>query len=181
MYNKCFGLSLSVSITVLSRLSSHFLYSLIVCSLLLLLWDPFLLLFPSYFIHFDVNLFILSSIPPSLSFAVQSISHTVNLYIILDSSFYLSLPLDPLFSFPFSTLILIASPSHRHPVSSFLHLPPSFFLHVSWYCRRVLNVPQTLFSTIKLLSLPSPAAARITWAEQALLNIEQQREGGTRG
>ena len=65
-----------------------------------------------------------------------------------------------------------------HPVSSFLHL--SSFLHVSWYCRRVPDVPQTLFSTIKLLSLPSPAAARITWAEQALLNIEQRREGGTR-
>lgn len=67
-------------------------------------------------------------------------------------------------------------PVHRL-VSSFLHL--SFFLHKSWYCRCVPNVPQTLFSSIKLLSLSSPAAARITWAEQGLLNIEQHREGGT--
>lgn len=29
--------------------------------------------------------------------------------------------------------------------------------------------------------LPSRAAARITWAEQAFLNIEQHREGGTEG
>lgn len=42
----------------------------------------------------------------------------------------------------------------------------------------VPNVLQTLFSTIKLLSLASLAAARITLAEQALLNIEQHREKG---
>lgn len=64
-------------------------------------------------------------------------------------------------------------------VSTFLHLP--FPLHISWDRRCVPDVPQTLFSTIKLLSLPSPAAARITWAEQALLNIEQRREGGDAG
>lgn len=40
-------------------------------------------------------------------------------------------------------------------------------------------MPQTLFSNIKLLSLSSPAAARITWADRGLLNIEQHREGGT--
>lgn len=43
-----------------------------------------------------------------------------------------------------------------------------FFLCMSWHHRCVPNVPQTLFSTIKLLSLLSPAAARITWAEGAL-------------
>ena len=40
---------------------------------------------------------------------------------------------------------------------------------MSWqYHQCVPNVPQTLFSTIKLLSLRSLAAARITWAEGAL-------------
>lgn len=43
-----------------------------------------------------------------------------------------------------------------------------FFLCMSWHHCCVPNVPQTLFSTIKLLSLLSPAAARITWAEGAL-------------
>lgn len=51
-----------------------------------------------------------------------------------------------------------------------LVVPPSLpsSLHMSWHHRCVPNVPQTLFSTIKLLSLLSPAAARITWAEGAL-------------
>lgn len=37
------------------------------------------------------------------------------------------------------------------------------------------------FFTIKLLLLLFPSAARITWAEQALLNIEQDQEGGRPG
>lgn len=80
---------------------------------------------------------------------------------------------------PFPTLHSLSHslPVFRPPVSSVLHL--SFFLHVSWHCCCVPNVLQTRFFTIKLLLLPSPAAARITWAEQALLNIEQHREGGT--
>lgn len=37
------------------------------------------------------------------------------------------------------------------------------------------------FLPLKFYCSPSPAAARITRAEQVLLNIEQQREGGTGG
>lgn len=59
------------------------------------------------------------------------------------------------FFYPFPTLLHWSSPA-----SFFLLLS---FLHRSWNCRCVPNVPQTLFSTIKLLSLPFSAAARITW------------------
>lgn len=117
------------------------------------------------------------SSPP---FSVQSVlsSSLSQICLDTDSSFYPFRSLNPLLFFPLCALFLIASLSIIL-VSFVLHL--SFFLHVSWYCRCVPNVPQTLFSTIKLLSLPSPAAARITWAEQALLNIEQHREEGTQG
>lgn len=65
-----------------------------------------------------------------------------------------------------------------------LLVPPSLpsSLHMSWHHRCVPNVPQTLFSTIKLLSLLSPAAARITWAEGALFKYRAAlgRGGGNK-
>ncbi len=188
MYNKC--LSLSVSAILLSRLSFRLLYSLLIVFSLLLhpslgpLSPAFIVLIS--FILMFVHLFILSFIPtffpsllPSFICAIFPFLLTVTdqpLHWFFILPFPTSRP-PPLF--PTLRSLSHSLPVYRPPVSSFLHL--SFFLHVSWYCRCVPNVPQTLFSTIKLLSLPSPAAARITWAEQALLNIEQRREGGTQG
>lgn len=181
MYNKCFGLSLTVSTFLLSRLSYHFLYSLLIvfspndCILVL---DPFLQPLPSIsFSLIFVHVLLLSFIPtflPSLlhSFSMSQISIYTDMW---HWFFILPFPTSkPALLFPTLCSLSHSLPVHR---SSFLHL--SFFPHISWYCCCVPNVPQTLFSIIKLLSLPSPAAARITWAEQALLNIEQHREGGT--
>lgn len=172
MYNKCFGLSLTVSTFLLSRLSLPIVFYL---------WlhpccGPFfsslyhLSSFSLLFVH------VLLSFPhPNL----LTFPHPSSLYSFYDadSLFQPFPPSKPLFPFPLQAPFLTASLSIA-PI--YLLLPPSFFfLHMSWYCCCVPDVPQTLFSTIKLLSLPSPAAARITWAEQALLNIEQHREGGT--
>lgn len=177
MYNKCFGLSLTVSTFLLSRLSYHFLYSLLIvfspndCILVL---DPFLQPLPSIsFSLIFVHVLLLSFIPTFLhSFSMSQISIYTDMW---HWFFILPFPTSkPSLLFPTLRSLSHSLPVHR---SSFLHL--SFFPHISWYCCCVPNVPQTLFSTIKLLSLPSPAAARITWAEQALLNIEQHREGGT--
>lgn len=63
-------------------------------------------------------------------------------------------------------------------ISTYL-LPQTYLLRVTWFRCSVPSVPHPLFSTIKVLLLPSPAAASITRAEQSLLNIEQQREGET--
>lgn len=66
-----------------------------------------------------------------------------------------------IFALQFCTLFPTASPA---PHSSIF----AFFLHMSWHHHCVPNVPHTLFSTIKLLSLLFLAASRITWAEGAL-------------
>lgn len=67
----------------------------------------------------------------------------------------------PIFALQFCALFPTASST---PLSSIF----PFSLCMSWHHRCVPNVPHTLFSSIKLLSLLSPAAARITWAEGAL-------------
>lgn len=132
--------------------SSHFslLFSLVSLSLL---WTSFSIL---YFI-------LLNSHPctPSVLFHSRRFTRFVLNVRPHDYLFHRFLsPIPPYFALQFCALFPTASPTP----------PPSFpvFLHMSWRHRCVPNVPQTLFSTIKLLSLLSPAAARITWAEGAL-------------
>lgn len=127
------------------------------------LFLPFLALhcfFPPSFIFFLFNSPLCKPFCISLHFLVQSLFVLSVAHIMIYFTVSL-LPNPPIFALQFCALFRAAFPAPRSSIFA-------FFLHMSWHHRCVPNVPQTLFSTIKLLSLLSPAAARITWAEGAL-------------
>lgn len=116
---------------------------------------PFpLFLFSHLFCSIQQSFLHLSAFPHVISICPQRCPHHYLFYLFPVTK-------SPIFALQFCALFLTASPTPRSSIFA-------FFLHMSWHHRCVPNVPQTLFSTIKLLSLLSPAAARITWAEGAL-------------
>lgn len=178
MYGRSLRLSLAVSTFLLpSRLSRHFLHpaphrpllsSSLPCSgapssssssslPLLLLLSPSAL-FALAACAPSVHHLVLFTFPPrSLPFLPSPHRTPPPCSSILPSHHPSSAPPPPPDSEP--SLFLAHRP--RLPPSSLppppLPLPPS---HLSRHCRRAPGVPQTLFSTIKLLSLPLPGSCK---------------------